>query len=498
MSEINDQIKARLEKLKRVKDMGVNPYPYSYERTHLTSEIVDNFEKLSETEETVKICGRIMVFRKQGKASFANIQDPGGRIQIYCARDIVGVDEYMLFKAMDFGDFIGIEGYAFSTKTGEKSIFVKKFEVLSKSTRPLPIPKEKIGADGKKEVFDQFKDKELRYRQRYVDLVLNEESRKTVLDRSKIMNYVRNYLTDNSYLEVETPVLQSIYGGASARPFITHHNSLDIPLYMRVSNELYLKRLIVGGIERVFEFSRNFRNEGIDRTHSPEFTVLEFYEAYADYNKMMEHFEQLYSGACQAINGSMKFEYDGNEIDLTPPWERLTMKDAIKKFTKIEVDELDDNKLKEVLKEKHIELDGEFLRGKAVQELFETQVEEHLIQPVFIIDHPKESTPLCKVHREDSELIERFEPYINGWEIGNAYSELNDPIRQRELFIEQVERGRGGEDETHPMDEDFLRAMEYGMPPTGGVGIGIDRMVMLLTSSYNIRDVITFPLMRPE
>jgi lysyl-tRNA synthetase class 2 len=318
------------------------------------------------------------------------------------------------------------------------------------------------------------------------------------MKRSRILQAIREYLMGQGYLEVETPVLQPIYGGANARPFTTHHNALDIPLYLRVSNELYLKRCIVGGFPKVFEFSKDFRNEGIDRTHNPEFTLLEFYEAFADYNDMMRHFENLYAAACVAAHGSPRFSFQGKTFDLTPPWPRITVKEALRKFAGVDVDALSDEALQAELAKSQVELKGRYLRGLAVKALFEARCESHLDGPVFIIDHPKESTPLCKAHRSDPSLVEQFEPYINGWEVGNAYSELNDPIRQRQLLMEQVERGRGGEDETHPLDEDFLRALEYGMPPTGGVGVGVDRMIMLLTDSPNIKDVLLFPLMKPE
>lgn len=498
MSEINDQVKARLDKLERIKSMGVNPYPYSFSRSHYIGNVLDSFDSVLSNKEKVKLCGRLVAFRRQGKTAFANLKDPTGRIQIYCRQDLLGESEYELFKCLDFGDFIGIEGELFLTHTGERSINVSSFLILSKSIRPLPVPKEKVGANGEKIVFDEFKDLELRSRQRYLDLALNDSTVDRFRKRTAIVQSIRTYLIDNGFFEVETPTLQSVYGGASARPFITRHNALDMPLYLRISNELYLKRLVVGGFEKVFEFVKDFRNEGMDRTHNPEFTQVEFYEAYADYNRMMEHFEQIYSRAALSATGSMKISFDGTVIDLTPPWERLTMYGALKKYAAIDAESISDSEIKELLLKHGVETTGTFIRGLALSELFEVTCERHLIQPVFITDHPKESTPLCKAHRTNPNLVERFEPYINGWEVGNAYSELNDPVLQRKLLQEQVERGRGGEDETHPMDEDFLRAMEYGMPPTGGVGIGVDRMVMLLTDTSNIRDAILFPLMRPE
>jgi lysyl-tRNA synthetase class 2 len=491
-------MKARLDKLARIKEMGINPYPYSYERTHYVQDLLNTFDSL-ETEKTlVKVCGRLIAFRRQGKTAFANLKDSSGRIQIYCRQDLLGDQGYELFKCLDFGDFVGITGNAFRTHTGERSISVTAVEILSKAIRPLPVPKEKIGPNGEKTVFDEFKDLELRSRQRYLDLALNDSTVERFRKRTAIVQSIRQYLIENGFFEVETPTLQAIYGGAAARPFITKHNTLDMELYLRISNELYLKRLIVGGFEKVFEFVKDFRNEGIDRTHNPEFTQVEFYESYADYNRMMKHFEQIYSRAALAATGSMKIIYEGTEIDLTPPWERLTMFGALKKYGGIDAETISDEEIQNMLKKHGEEIEGQYIRGLALSELFEVICERHLIQPVFITDHPRESTPLCKVHRSNQALVERFEPYINGWEIGNAYSELNDPVLQRQLLIEQVERGRGGEDETHPMDEDFIRAMEFGMPPTGGVGIGVDRMVMLLTDTPNIRDAILFPLLRPE
>jgi lysyl-tRNA synthetase, class II len=498
LSELNDQMKARQDKLVKLREMGVNPYPYAYARTHTAAMVLKDFENLERSQEKIRICGRLIAFRRQGKTAFANIKDPTGKIQIYCRQDVLGEKPYEIFKLLDFGDFIGVTGSAFKTHTGELSVSVTDFEVLSKAVRPLPVPKEKRGDNGEKIIYDEFKDLELRSRQRYLDLILNDHSVELFKKRTTIIQTLRQYLLDNGFFEVETPTLQPVYGGASARPFVTRHNTLDIDLYLRISNELYLKRLIVGGFEKVFEFVKDFRNEGMDRIHNPEFTQVEFYEAYSDYNAMMKHFENLYSRAAIAVNGAPKITFEGREIDLTPPWQRLTMADALKLHAEIDFAALSDDEAKALLKRHGMEIEGGYRRGLAMAGLFEHTCEAKLIQPVFIIDHPKETTPLCKAHRTNPELVERFEPYINGWEVGNAYSELNDPQRQRELLMEQVERGRGGENETHPMDDDFLRALEYGMPPTGGVGIGVDRMVMLLTDTQNIRDVILFPLMKPE
>ncbi len=495
MSEMSNQMQARLDKLEKMKSLGVNPYPYRFEKSHNIAEVKDKQDLLIQNEDEIKLCGRLLAFRRQGKTAFCNLKDGEARIQLYVSKKIVGDEEYEVFKCLDLGDFIGVQGVVFKTKTGELSINVKKFEVLCKAIRPLPVPKEKM-VDGEKVVFDQFKNVEQRYRQRYVDLVLNDDVVSVFKKRSIIINTIRKYLSGQGFIEVETPTLQTIYGGANASPFETHHNALDMKLYLRISNELYLKRCIVGGMDRVYEIVKDFRNEGIDRTHNPEFSQVEFYQAYADYKDMMVHCETIYSEACKAVNGTTKITYQGKEIDLTPPWERLSMKDAIKKYSGFDVDEKSDEELVALLKAKGIELPGQFIRGLAISELFEAYCEDSLIQPVFITDHPKESTPLCKMHRKEDGLVERFESYIYGWETSNAYSELNDPHLQREFFQQQVERGRGGENETHPMDEDFVQSLEYGMPPTGGIGIGIDRMVMILTDQPTIRDVILFPLMR--
>lgn len=495
--ETNDQVEARLGKLDKLREMGINPYPYRFAFTHDSAGLAAARDSLLASGEEVAFAGRIVRFNLKGKLAFVHLKDGHGRQQVMFTLDGVGEKGFELVRMLDIGDWVGAKGPMFITKAGEYTVQAKAVELLSKAVRPLPIPKEKI-ENGQKVIFDEFKDLETRYRQRYVDLTLNDGVRETFKKRSRILQSVRDYLVGQDYLEVETPVLQAIYGGASARPFTTHHNALDIDLFLRVSNELYLKRLITGGFPRVFEFAKNFRNEGIDRTHNPEFTLLEFYQAYADYRDMMVHFENIYSGAAKAANGSTIISYQGRSIDLAPPWPRLSVKDAIRKYAQLDVDRMSDDELKGELVKAGAELDGKYLRGLAIQALFEARCEEHLIDPVFIIDMPKETTPLCKVHRDDPTLVERFEPYINGWEVGNAYSELNDPLLQRKLLEEQVERGRGGEDETHPLDEDFLRALEYGMPPTGGVGIGMDRMIMLLTDSATIKDVLLFPLMKPE
>ncbi|MBU2511866.1 lysine--tRNA ligase [bacterium] len=495
MSELSNQMQARLDKLEKLKSLGVNPYPYRYEKTHSINEIKEKQETLIQDETEIKLCGRLLAFRRQGKTAFCNLKDGMDKIQLYVSQKIVGEDPYAIFKCLDLGDYIGVQGVVFMTRTGELSVNVKSFEVLCKAIRPLPVPKEKI-VDGEKVIYDQFKNVEQRYRQRHVDLVMNENVAEIFRKRALITKTIRNYLENNGFLEVETPTLQSIYGGASAKPFETHHNALDMKLYLRISNELYLKRCIVGGLDRVYEIVKDFRNEGIDRTHNPEFTQVEYYQAYADYNDMMKHFENIYFEASMAVNGTTKITYQGVDLDLTPPWQRLTMKEAIKTYAGFDIDEKSDDEIVALLKSKGVEMEGNYVRGLAIAEVFETYCEDHLIQPVFITDHPVETTPLCKMHRKEAGIVERFEPYINGWEVGNAYSELNDPVLQRKFLQDQVDRGRGGEEETHPMDEDFIQALEYGMPPTGGTGLGIDRMVMLLTDQSSIRDVILFPLMR--
>ncbi len=496
--EKNDQVEARLVKLEKYREMGVNPYPYKFDMSHSSKQLLDERESLNDSETVVRFAGRVVRYNRKGKMCFMHLKDQFGRMQVVAAKNLVSEENYEVVKLFDIGDWVGVEGTLFTTQKGEYSVKATNMQILSKAVRPLPIPKEKRNEDGTVTVFDEFKDVETRYRQRYIDLTLNDSVREVFFKRTKIVQSIRDYLVGLNYMEVETPVLQSIYGGANARPFTTHHNAAGLELYMRVSNELYLKRCIVGGLERVFEFAKDFRNEGMDKTHNPEFTLLEFYEAYADYNDMMVHFETIYEKACIAANGTTKINFQGQEIDVKAPWPRLTCYEAIEKFAGISVESLSDDEIKGEIDKHEIHMDGEFSRGRAILALFEELCEDKLIQPHFIIDFPKESTPLCKVHRSNPDLVEQFEPYINGWEIGNAYSELNDPIKQREAFEDQVERGRGGEDETHPLDENFLHSIESGMPPTGGVGIGIDRMVMLLTNSPTIRDVLLFPLMKPE
>ncbi len=490
MTSEDQLIKQRLEKLKELMDKGIKPYEvYKYKTNSCAKEVFEknkDLKKEDKSKELVRLAGRVMNLRFMGKASFGHIQDNSGKIQFYVREDDIGEKNYNLFKKLDLGDFIGVEGNVFRTKMGEISIWVKKLEILCKALRPLP------------EKWHGLKDVEIRYRQRYVDLIVNPNVKEVFEKRSKIIKAMREFLDSKGYLEVEIPTLQQVYGGANARPFTTHLNALNIDLYMSISPELYLKRLIVGGFDKVFTICKNFRNEGVDKTHNPEFTMMECYSAYEDYEDMMKLTEEMVSYIAKKVNGSTKVKYQGREIDFKKPWMRMTIKEAIKKYVKIDVNKLSDKELKEVLINYNIEYEGDFSRGLAIELIFEELVEDKLIQPIFITDYPKESTPLCKLKRGNNELIERFEPFVNGWEIGNAYSELNDPILQKKLLREQEEKGRGGDEEAQPYDDDFVRALEYGMPPTGGLGIGIDRLVMLLTDSATIRDVILFPIMKPQ
>lgn len=520
MTEQNELIKRRLEELEEIQKLGINPYPHKFEVTTTAEEILLGFKDPSNEEETekqkqniVSFAGRIMSLRRMGKASFCHIKDETDRIQIYIRKDDVGDKQYSMFKLLDIGDIIGVKGFVFRTKMGEISVHANEITLLSKSIYPLPVVKEEINEKGEKIIHDAFSDVELRYRQRYMDLIVNENVRETFVKRTKIIQSIKQTLEENKFLEVETPTLQTVYGGANAKPFATYHKALDINLYLRISNELFLKRLIVGGFNRVYEFVKDFRNEGIDRTHNPEFTQVEWYQAYGDYFDSMNLFEEVVERACISVNGKSKISYQGTEIDFKRPWRRIKMSDAIKTKTGIDVQNVSRDELITYLKKNNIEFDKNISHSKGllIAVLFEETYEDELVQPTFIIDHPLDTTPLCKPLREysleqldkmkkDPEqviFVERFEPYVYKWELGNSYTELNDPILQRHLLESQVERGRGGEEETHPMDEDFVRAIEVGMPPTTGVGLGVDRLVMLLTNSVNIRDVILFPLMKP-
>ncbi len=495
MEELSELLKLRREKLDTLHKLKINPYKYSFKVSNYTHEILDKFEDFE--NQHVSIAGRILSVRLMGKAAFFHLQDQSGKIQVYIRKDKVGDNVFEVFKLLDIGDIAGIAGTIFKTRTGEISVIAEEFELLSKSIKPLPIVKEKI-EDGEKIIYDQFADKEMRYRQRYVDLVVNPEVKEVFITRSRIITAIREFLDSNNFLEVETPILQPIYGGATARPFVTHHNSLDTDLYLRIANELYLKRLIVGGFDRVYEFSKDFRNEGMDRFHNPEFTQVEVYAAYNDYFWMMDFVEKLFNYVAENVLGGSKIIFGEYEIDLASPWRRLTMFDAIKEYTNIDISQMDETELKSAAKKLEIEIEPTMGYGKIIDEIFGECVEPKLIQPTFIMDYPIEMSPLAKKHRNNPKLVERFEPIIGGKEVGNAFSELNDPIDQRERFLEQLKLRDKGDDEAQVLDEDYIRALEYGMPPTAGLGIGIDRLVMLLTNSQSIRDVIFFPQMRPE
>nr|WP_299338222.1 lysine--tRNA ligase [Allomuricauda sp.] len=495
--QLSEQEIVRREKLSKLKEMGINPYPAALYPINATSQSIKNdFEE----GKKVVIAGRLMSRRIQGKASFAEMQDGEGRIQVYFNRDEIcpGEDKTLYNevykKLLDIGDIIGVEGELFTTQVGEKTVMVKDFSLLSKSLKPLPLPK--VDAEGK--VYDEFNDPELRYRQRYVDLVVNPKVKETFIKRTKITNSIREFYNERGYLEVETPILQPIPGGAAARPFLTHHNALNVPLYLRIANELYLKRLIVGGFDGVYEFSKDFRNEGMDRTHNPEFTVMELYVSYKDYNWMMDTTEQLLEKVAIDATGSTQVQVGDYLIDFKAPYPRVPILEAIKTHTGFDVAGMNEEQLREVAQKLEIDVDETMGVGKLIDEIFGEKCEHHYVQPTFIIDYPKEMSPLTKEHRTNPALTERFELMVNGKELANAYSELNDPIDQRERFEEQLRLSEKGDDEAMFIDQDFLRALEYGMPPTSGIGIGIDRLVMLLTNNSSIQEVLFFPQMRPE
>ena len=494
---LSEQEQIRREKLNKLKSLGINPFPANLFPLNTNSkEINSNFEE----NKKVVIAGRIMSRRIQGKASFAEIQDSKGKIQVYFNRDEICPDEDKTLynevykKLLDIGDIIGIEGILFTTQVGQKTVLVKKFTLLSKSIKPIPLPK----TDSEGKTYDEFSDPELRYRQRYVDLIVNPNVKETFIKRTKIINTIRNFFNNNDYLEVETPILQSIPGGASARPFITHHNALNIPLYLRIANELYLKRLIVGGFDGVYEFAKAFRNEGMDRTHNPEFTMVELYVAYKDYYWMMEMTESLLEKVALELNGSTKAKLNEKEINFKAPFKRISILDSIKEHTGIDVSKMSEKELFETAKNLGIEVDETMGKGKLIDEIFGEKCEHNYIQPTFITDYPKEMSPLTKEHRNNSDLTERFELLVNGKELANAYSELNDPIDQLERFEDQLKLSEKGDDEAMFIDNDFIRALEYGMPPTSGIGIGIDRLVMLFTNNVSIQEVLFFPQMKPE
>jgi len=496
--QLSEQELVRREKLDSLRKLGINPYPADlYPVNHTTTKVKQDFEEGKQ----VVIAGRLMSRRIQGKASFAELQDSTGRIQVYFNRDEIctGEDKTLYNdvykKLLDIGDFIGIEGELFTTQVGEKTVMVKNFTLLSKALKPLPLPK--VDKEGNE--FDKFNDPEMRYRQRYADLVVNPKVKDVFVKRTKLFAAMRNFFNEQGYFEVETPILQSIPGGAAARPFVTHHNALDIPLYLRIANELYLKRLIVGGFDGVYEFSKNFRNEGMDRTHNPEFTAMEIYVAYKDYNWMMDFTEKLLEHCATAVNGTTEATFGEHKVDFKAPYKRVTMTDAIKQFTGFDITGKTEEELREAALGMDIEVDETMGKGKLIDEIFGEKCEGNFIQPTFITDYPKEMSPLCKEHRENPELTERFELMVCGKEIANAYSELNDPIDQRERFEEQLKLAEKGDDEaTEFIDQDFLRALEYGMPPTSGLGIGMDRLIMFLTNNQSIQEVLFFPQMKPE
>ncbi|MEE9362771.1 MAG: lysine--tRNA ligase [Cellulophaga sp.] len=495
--QLSEQEIIRREKLSKLREMGINPYPAALYPVNSTSlGIKQDFVEGKQ----VIVSGRLMSRRIQGKASFAELQDGEGRIQVYFNRDEICTGEdktqynEVYKKLLDIGDIIGIEGELFTTQVGEKTILVKKFSILCKSLRPLPLPKK----DAEGNVYDEFNDPELRYRQRYVDLIVNPSVKETFIKRTKITNSIRQFFNDRDYLEVETPVLQPIPGGAAARPFITHHNALNMPLYLRIANELYLKRLIVGGFDAVYEFSKDFRNEGMDRTHNPEFTVMELYVAYKDYHWMMNMTEELLEKVSIDANGTSKITVGKNKIEFKAPYPRVPILDAIKEHTGFDVAGMDQKQLIEVAKKLGLEADSSMGIGKLIDEIFGEKCEHLYIQPTFITDYPKEMSPLTKEHRDNPDLTERFELMVNGKELANCYSELNDPIDQRERFEDQLKLSEKGDDEAMFIDQDFIRALEYGMPPTSGIGIGIDRLVMLMTNNLSIQEVLFFPQMKPE
>lgn len=501
VAELTEQEIIRRNKLDEIRNMGIDPYPADeYVVSHTSVQIKENFAPEKPGFDQVSLAGRLMSIQPKGKASFAWIQDSFGKIQLFIAIDNVcpgeNKDLYnkLVLHLLDIGDFIGVKGEVFTTKTGEISIRVKEIKLLSKALRPLPVVK----TDEQGNVFDAFTDPEKRYRMRYVDLVVNEGVKDVFLKRTKVFTSLRNTFNNKGYIEVETPVLQPIHGGAAARPFMTHHNALDIPLYLRIANELYLKRLIVGGFEGVYEFSKNFRNEGIDRTHNPEFTAMEIYVAYKDYNWMMDFTEEMLEKVALDVNGKTATMVGDREIDFKRPFKRITMFDAIKEHTGFDISSMNEDEIREVCKKLHIEVDKSMGKGKLIDEIFGSKCEHHYVQPTFITDYPVEMSPLTKKHRSKEGLVERFELFVNGKEIANSYSELNDPIDQRERFEEQLKLAERGDDEAMAIDHDFLRALEFGMPPTAGLGIGIDRLCMMMTNQVSIQEVLFFPQMRPE
>lgn len=497
MQELDDLRRQRLEKLAAIKALGIEPYAYAYDQSHFTSDCETVYDPDNEGGVNIRLAGRLMAIRRMGKASFGHIMDTKGRVQIYVKQDKVGEQAYQLFKLLDIGDVIGIEGGIYKTKSGELTLFADSLQLLAKTLRSLPIVKEK-GEGEQKITYDAFADKELRYRQRYVDLIVNPEVKETFVARSKIISAMRRFLEDRGYLEVETPVLQSQYGGAFARPFVTHHNALDMQLYLRIADELFLKRLIVGGFEGVYEIAKDFRNEGMDKDHNPEFTMMEIYIAYRDYSFMMDLVEEMIRSIAEKALGKTTVPFGDTELDFSNPWKRIGFLDAIKDACGEDLSGLDLKTLKASAKKHQVPIESGSSKGNILDGFFSKFVEPNLLQPTFIIDYPLELSPLAKKHRNKSGLVERFEGFVAGKELCNAFSELNDPIDQRERLEEQANLRSAGDEEAMLIDDDYIRALEYGMPPTGGLGIGIDRLVMLLTNSPSIRDVLLFPHMRPE
>lgn len=502
---VSEQHEIRLKKLDELREMGINPYPYDFEVTHYSRQILENPDLIRKEDqdesdlERVSVAGRIMTRRIMGKSTFFNLQDSKGDVQIYIRRDDVGTENYnTVFKKLtDIGDIVGIKGFVFKTGTGETTVHAEEFVLLSKTLRPIPIPKEVETEEGETKTYDAFTDKEQRYRQRYLDLIVNPEVRDTFRRRTEMVQAMRNFMNDRGYLEVETPILQPIYGGASARPFETYHNTLDMKLYLRIANELYLKRLIVGGYDGVYEFSKDFRNEGLSRFHNPEFTQVELYVAYQDYNWMMDFVEEMLEKVALELHGTTKLTVGDQEIDFKRPWPRIPMFEAIEKETGKDLYQKDVDELNDIADELNIDLEEGSGKGKIIDEIFGELVEPKLVQPTFITDYPIEMSPLAKKHREKEGLVERFECICNGKEIANAFSELNDPVDQRERFEEQARLRAAGDEEAMAIDEDFVRSLEYGMPPTAGLGIGIDRLAMIMTDSDSISDVLFFPQMKP-
>ncbi len=482
-------IRDRYRKLEELKKKGINPYPYSFNRKDTASELLAKFDKKlkagDHTNSRAVVAGRVMAKREMGKLTFSHLQDSTGRIQILLKRDN-DKDMHELFRLFDIGDIIGVKGKVFKTKTGELTVEAESVSLLSKSLYPLP------------EKYHGIHDTELKYRRRSLDLIMDPQAKEVFRKRAEIYKAIREFLEKNGFMEVHIPILQPQYGGANARPFMTKINAWDMNVYLRIAYEIHLKRLLVGGFEKIYALGSCFRNEGVDKTHNPEFSMMEIQWAYRDYKDAMKLTEELWNYVAKKVLGKTTIEYQGKKIDLKPPWERITVKDAIKKYADIDVDKLTDEELKELFITYNLSIEGDLTRGEIITALFEELVEDKLTKPTQVIDHPRESSPLAKPHRENPELVERVEPFINGWEVGNCYSELTDPVLQRKLLEEQVEKGRGGDEEAHPMDEDFIRSLEYGLPPNVGIGIGIDRMVMLLTNAKSIRDVILFPMMKPE